>query len=85
MAMDDSTHWRDAARRPRFYLMDALAALPLILFLLHISLTTFCIALLAIAFFIVLERFQFTVPVFFRWFRATLAGSIRLSKPWWRR
>lgn len=83
MAILESTHWRDAARTPRFYIMDALAALPLIVFLLHIRLWTFLTALGFVAFFIILERFKFSVPVFFRWLRATLAGSLRLAKPWW--
>ncbi len=84
MAVLDSTHWRDAARNPRFYIMDALAALPLLLFMLHITLWTFLTALGFIAFFTILERFNFTVPVFFRWLRSTLAGSIKSAKPWWR-
>ena len=84
MAMDDNTHWRDAARNPRFFIVDALAVLPLVLFILHIRLSTFLTALVFIAFFMVLERFKFTVPVFFRWVRATLAGPLRTAKPWWR-
>jgi len=84
MAFDDTTHWRDASRTPRFFFMDAKAAFPLILFLLHITWTTFFIALAFCIFFSILERFKFTVPVFLRWTKAQLAGTDRISRPWWR-
>lgn len=84
MSTDDNTHWRDSARRPRFYIIDAFTVFPLVLFFLHMSLTTFLIALVFICFFMILERFKFTVPVFFRWFRSSLAGPLRIAKPWWR-
>lgn len=77
-------HWRDSARTPRFYFMDSLAAFPLLLFFLHIRLWTFLVALSIVIFLIVLERFKFTLPVFGRWFRSSLAGPLRVSKPWWR-
>lgn len=80
----ESTHWRDVARMPRFFFMDAFAAFPSLLFLLHIRLSTFLIAIGCTIFFAVLEKFKFTVPVFFRWIRSTLAGPLRTAKPWWR-
>lgn len=76
--------WRDSARNPRFFVVDALAAFPLVLFLLHIRLWTFYLAILAIIFFAVIERFNFTIPIFLRWMRSTLAGRIRVAKPAWR-
>ena len=48
---DTSSHWRDAARNPRFFFVDAYAAFPLILMLLHIRLWTFLVALSAMGFF----------------------------------
>ncbi len=84
MAILDTTAWRDAARTPRFYFIDAWSAIPLLFFLLHVRLWTFAASLLCMAFFIVLEKFKFTVPVFCRWLRCTLAGSLRSAKPWWR-
>lgn len=84
MPILESTHWRDAARIPRFYFMDAFSAFPLLLFLLHIHWWTFITAILFMAFFIILERFKFTLPVFFRWLRSTLAGQLRTAKPWFR-
>ena len=80
----DTTHWRDAARTPRFYFMDAYAVFPLFIFLMHMSVKTLLISFLFISFFVMLERFKFTIPVFRRWFRATLAGPLRTAKPWWR-
>ncbi|MEY3183086.1 MAG: hypothetical protein RLZ35_1071 [Pseudomonadota bacterium] len=84
MAYDESTHWRDSSRTPRFFFMDAKAAFPLVLFLLHMRLVTFLIALGFIVFFSILERFQFTVPIFLRWIKSTLSGPDRISRPWWR-
>jgi intracellular multiplication protein IcmT len=81
---DAGAHWRDSARTPRFFFMDSLAAFPLFIFILHIRLWTFFLALGIMLFLIILERFKFTIPVFFRWLRATLAGPIRVAKPWWR-
>lgn len=84
MAILETTHWRDAARNPRFYFMDALAAFPILLFLMHMSFKTLGISAFFITFFIGLERFKFTIPVFFRWLRATIAGPVRTSRPWWK-
>ena len=84
MAILDTTHWRDAARTPRFYFMDAWSALPFLFFLLHMRLWTFILSLVFTLFFIILEKFKFTLPVFGRWIKATLAGPLRMAKPWWR-
>lgn len=84
MPILDNTHWRDVARTPRFYFMDAWSALPILLFLMHMRLWTFILSIVCMIFFIILEKFKFTVPVFFRWLRATIAGPIRSAKPWWR-
>jgi intracellular multiplication protein IcmT len=84
MAILETTHWRDAARTPRFYFMDAWSALPFLFFLLHMRLWTFILSLLFAFFFIILEKFKFTLPVFKRWFKATLAGAWRTARPWWR-
>ena len=81
---DTNAHWRDAARTPRFFMVDAFAAFPLVFMLLHLKFWTFMLAVVAIIFFAILERFKFTLPVFKRWLRSTLAGPIRYSYPWWR-
>lgn len=84
MAIIAGAYWRDSARRPRLFFIDALAAFPLILCLLHIRAWTFYIAVITTIFFAILERFNFTVPVFMRWLRGTLAGRVRVAKPVWR-
>lgn len=79
-----NAHWRDSARNAKFFIVDAYAAVPLLLFLLHIRLWTFGLAVLATAFFGILERFGFTVPIFLRWLRTFLGGSYKFARPWWR-
>ncbi|MDB6096381.1 MAG: icmT [Francisellaceae bacterium] len=84
MPIREDTHWRDASRQPRFIFLDALSILPLIIWVLHARWWTFKLALAIIAFFGILERFKFTVPIFFRWFRSFLAGPYRSARPWFR-
>ena len=33
--------------------------------------------------FSILERYGFSVPIFFRWMRVFFAGPVRFSQPWW--
>lgn len=77
-------HWRDSSRNPRFFGIDALAAIPLVLMFLHIKMWTFILASSIIFFFVIIEKFKFTVPVFLRWLKSFVAGPIRQAKPWWR-
>jgi len=77
-------HLRDSARAARFFMIDARAAFPLLLFLLHIKLWTFVLAVIATLFFGILERYGFTLVVFWRWFRTSLVGRRKVSSPWWR-
>ena len=80
-----SAHWRDSARRTRFFMIDARAAFPLVIFLLHIRLWSFVVAIVATIFFAALERYGFTVKVFIRWIRNFFAGPRKISYPWWQR
>ncbi|MBT4963099.1 MAG: phosphoesterase [Francisellaceae bacterium] len=82
--VNDNSHWRDSSRQARFFIVDALAAVPLLFVFLHIRLWTVMIALSIMVFFSILEKFQFTVPVFFRFVRSFLAGPVKASRPWWR-
>ncbi len=84
MAVTDQTHWRDSARTTRFFMIDARAAFPLVFFLLHIAWWTFFLAAGAMIFFGMLERYGFSLPVFWRWFRTFLAGPRREAREWWR-
>ena len=85
MAVDANTHWRDSARAARFFFVDARAAFPLLLFLLHMRLWTFILAIVTMIFFAVLERYNFTVIVFGRWLRSFMAGPHKSSDPWWKK
>lgn len=85
MANTTAAAWRDSARTPRFFVIDALSALPLLVFLIHIRTWTFVLAIMTMVFFGILERFNFTVPVFFRWLRSSLAGPVKVAKPEWRK
>jgi intracellular multiplication protein IcmT len=77
-------HWRDSARTPRFFFIDARAAFPLLLFLLHIRWWSFSLAVITMIFFGALERYGFSLIVFFRWLRSTLAGPRKVAIPWWK-
>lgn len=76
-------HWRDSARPAKFLIIDAKAAFPIFLFLLHIKLWTFIIAVLATLFFTMLNRFGYSVEVFLRYARAVVAGRRKMAIPWW--
>lgn len=80
-----TAHWRDTARSARFFIVDSKAVFPFLLFLLHIQVWTFIVALIASLFFALLERYGFSVPVFVRWLRSVVAGPRKLAIPWWRK
>lgn len=75
--------WRDSAHRPKFFMFDAYATFPLLLFLFHIEIWTFALSIAIMVFFLILNHFGFTMPVFLRWVRSVFAGRRKLSQPWW--
>lgn len=77
-------HWRDSARSARFFIIDARAAFPLLLFLLHIQWWSFTLSVVTMAFFGLLERYGFSLTVFLRWLRSILAGPRKVAIPWWK-
>lgn len=79
-----TAHWRDSARSPRFFVVDARAAFPVFIFLMHIRIWTAALVLVSAVFFGIIEHYGFTVPVFLRWIRSTLAGPHKTARPWWR-
>ena len=80
----ENAHWRDSAREARFLFIDAAAAIPLLIFLVHIRMWTFVVASLMIAFLAILKRFGYSVTVFARIFRSFLAGPRKMAIPWWK-
>ena len=75
--------WRDSARYPKLFFLDARAIFPIIIFLLHITLWTFIVAMIGIISFSMLMRFGFTLGVFGRWMRSFIAGPRKTARPWW--
>ena len=85
MRVNPDAHWRDSARSIRFFIWDGKAAFPMVLFLMHMRIWTFVVALATMMFFTVLNRYGFSPVVFFRWLRNLLAGRRKLAIPWWMR
>lgn len=79
----DEAHWRDSARSVRFFIWDGKTAFPMLLFLLHIQWWTLIVAVIAMLFFTILNRYGFSIEVFWRWFRTTIAGQRKIAIPWW--
>jgi len=79
----EDAHWRDSARTARFFIVDAKAVFPLLLFVFNIAWWTFAIVILSITFFGIIEKFGFTLPIFWRWTKSFIAGPIKNACPWW--
>jgi len=75
--------WRDSARSARFFIFDASAMFPIVFFLLYIRFWTFVLAVSVIVFLTAIARYGFTITIFARWLRATIAGPRRIAIPWW--
>jgi intracellular multiplication protein IcmT len=84
-APSPNAHWRDSARSIRFFIWDGDAAFPMVLFLMHIRLWTFILAVSVMMFFTFLNRYGFSLIVFLRWLRSFIAGSRKIAIPWWMR
>ena len=78
-----TAHWRDSARIPRFFIIDARAAFPVFIFLMHIRIWTGSLVLVSMLFFGIVEKYGFSIPVFLRTARSFLAGSTKSAQPWW--
>lgn len=83
MASLDQVHWRDSARRLKFFIWDGNASFPMLVFLVHMRLWTFIFAIVTMVFFTILNRYGFSPKVFMRWLRSFLAGPRKESTPWW--
>lgn len=81
--INPDSHWRDSARPIKFFIWDGKAVFPMVLFLLYIRWWTFFLALFAMLFFSILNRFGFTPIVFFRRLRGWLTGPRKMAVPWW--
>ncbi len=72
--------WRDSARKVRFFIFDCSAAFPLLIWLVHMRIWTFILAIVGFFFFGLLNRFGFTFTIFFRWLRQLVAGPRKISR-----
>ncbi len=84
-ALNPNAHWRDSSRPVRFFFVDYRALFPLLVLIFVPRLWTFALAVVGITFFIILERYGYTVSVFLRLFRGLFAGSLKSARPWWYR
>jgi len=78
-----NAHWRDSARFPKLYFVDARAVFPLLFCLLHIRVWTIALTLSVTIFFSILNYYGFTLVVFGRWLRSFMAGRRKAANPWW--
>lgn len=85
MQQINEAHWRDSARSIKFFIWDGKLAFPMILPLIFPRIWTLILALVAVIFFSILNRYGFTPVVFLRWLRSTVAGKRKFIDPLWRR
>lgn len=80
----ENAHWRDSARKIRFFGMDVRIAFLLFFFLIHIRFWTFFVVLFGICFLTLVDYYGFSLVVFGRCIRGILAGPRKVSVPWWK-
>jgi len=78
-----SAHWRDSARRAKFFIVDAAIVWPLMLFLFSIGRATGLLLLFSLISLLIMERMNFTLQKFYRYFFVLIVGPIRYRKGWW--
>ncbi len=78
MRNDVYTHWRDSARVPRLFVVDARVALLLALTLFHPRWWTLISTLVVMVIFGILEYFKLTIPVALRLGRGYISGKRKL-------
>ena len=77
--------WRDIGRPVKVAFLDARACLPLLVFIVYWSWTTFYIALIGVSFFSVISWAGLTVPTTLRMLRRLFVGPLRPAVPAWKR
>jgi intracellular multiplication protein IcmT len=70
-------YWRDSQRPVRFFIFDAKASFPIILFLFHARLWTLTFAFLVMVFFWILERKGLNFTTALRVARSFIIGNFR--------
>ncbi len=80
---ESSAHWRDSARRPKFFMVDAAIIWPLALFLFDIGTRTAILLGLSFVTLVLMDRLNFTLKKVYRYFFVLMVGPIRYRKGWW--
>ena len=75
--------WRDTGLAPQFLGVDAFAAIPFVIFIVHMRGWTLMLALFSTAMFWVLSRFGYTVPRLWNLLLAKVTGVRVVARPWW--
>jgi intracellular multiplication protein IcmT len=70
-------HWRNTQKPVRFFVLDARASLAVLLFLVHMRLWTFVLAIFIMITFLLLERRGLTFAASLRALRCWLVGTRR--------
>lgn len=76
-------HWRDSARQPRFFVIDANIIWPMGLFLFAMSSRTTLLLIFSALFLLALEKTNFTILKFSRFVYVLIGGKTRYRKGWW--
>jgi intracellular multiplication protein IcmT len=77
--------WRFTSSPVRFFIVDARALVPLLLFILHIQWWTFYVAIVGVVLFGALEWAGLTAPVAWRTCRRLIVGPVRPCVPAWKK
>jgi len=75
--------WRDSARPSKLWVFNSSATFPLLILLFHISYQTLFFAVAFTIALSLIDRMGYSLTVFGRVIRSTLAGKRRLATPWW--
>jgi len=82
--MEQPFLWRDASRSPAFFgFIDVKSAFTVVLFVVHMRLWTFALAILGMIFFSVLANFGYDLLMLYRKIRSACRGKTIYSRPWW--
>lgn len=78
MAVDSFTHWRDSAREPKLFILDARAAFPvLVCFLIPTHWWSWIVAFVTITFLYILERLKMPLVVALRVAKGWISGKFK--------
>ena len=77
--------WRNTGRPVKVLILDARACFPLLAFVVYWSWITFYVAMVGLAFFIVISWFGLTPPTALRTMRRWFVGPLRPAVPSWKR